>query len=233
MQLQRTAILRIELILLPFALEILMNTKDQLIAEIEEYMHHIIWAHDCFDAYMSILDCGKEYYDEICLSNTFFTITRYSLISSLLMELSKLFDQREQTGIPKLIDHIKSSVDVLPKTECFVMWEDSKVVDNVGEMLRLAEETLIELQPVIDILRTRRDKYYAHNDKKYFSPDAKLSEELPITQENVEKLLSFASGVCNGALGVIADYHIHSRHLDTDDLQKIVLCAHKWNNREK
>ena len=103
MQLQRTAILRIELILLPFALEILMNTKDQLIAEIEEYMHHIIWAHDCFDAYMSILDCGKEYYDEICLSNTFFTITRYSLISSLLMELTKLFDQREQTGIAELI----------------------------------------------------------------------------------------------------------------------------------
>ena len=81
------------------------------------------------------------------------------------MELTKLFDQREQTGIPKLIDHIKSSVDVLPKTECFVMWEDSKVVDNVGEMLRLAEETLIELQPVIDVLRTRRDKYYAHNDR--------------------------------------------------------------------
>lgn len=204
-----------------------MWTKEQIIAEIDEHMHHIIWAQDCFDVYMSILDCGSKFYEEICLSNTFFTVSRYSLISSLLMELTKLFDPREETGIPKLIKHMKSAITIFPSTECYVLWKDNEIVENMNEMLCLAEKMLDDLQPVIDILRTRRDKYYAHNDKKYFSPNAKLSEDLPITQEDVEKLLGFASGLCNSALGVIADYHIHCRHLDTDDLNNIVLCAHK------
>ena len=100
-------------------------TKDELSLEIENYLHHIVWENDYYDAYNSIMDGGTNYYKEICLANTFFTITRYSLISSFLMEITKLFDHREDKCLSKLIEICKQNRALFLADEYYLVWNNN------------------------------------------------------------------------------------------------------------
>ncbi len=98
-------------------------TKDELVNTIETYMHHVIWANDYYDVYNSIMDGGSTYYKEACLANSFFKITRYSLISSFLIEIVKLFDQREEACLPKLINICRQNSCLFSSNIYYIVWK--------------------------------------------------------------------------------------------------------------
>jgi len=190
-------------------------------------MHHIMWANNYFCAYNSIYDGGQKYYDEVCLANTFFTITRYSLISSMLMEIIKLFDSREEKCLLKLIELCMEHMDIFPAGKYYVLWKDAIIVNSIDELLNLAKKELENLEPSLLSLKIRRDKYYAHNDKKYFSRNASLSDDCPIVENEIEYFLRYAAGVCNSLLGALIDQHTYPKYIGCDDLEKLLMCAHR------
>ena len=202
-------------------------TKEQIVQEIEDYMHHVIWANDYFCAYNSILDGGQKYYEEVCLANSFFTITRYSLISSMLMEIVKLFDSREEKCLSKLIELCIQHRDVFPICTYYALWKDDLNVNDVDALLALAKKEIGNLEPLVLSLKTRRDKYYAHNDKKYFSPSSNLSDDCPIIENDVKSLLRYAAELCNSLLKALTETYIYPKHIDSDDLLKLLMCAHR------
>ena len=202
-------------------------TREELIKEIEDYMYHIIWAHNYYDAYMSFLECLKKYREEILLSNSFFTITRYSLVSSLMMELTKLYDKREQKNLWRFLESCRNSVYIFPAEKYTALWDNNRQVKGIDELLKLSAEALTALDKTIFSLKGRRDQYYAHNDKRFFSPDAPLAEEYPISLHEVKSLLEFSSGFCNSILNVIDDRVIYPREVNSNDLDQVLIMAHK------
>lgn len=205
-------------------------TKNELGLELEYYLHHIVWANDYYDAYNSIMDGGTEYYEEISLANTFFIITRYSLISSFLMEITKLFDQREDKCIPQLIKLCRQNSVLFSADEYYIIWNDNEIVHDLNSLLVIAEQSIQKLDSQIKSLMARRDRYYAHNDKRYFATTSRLADDYPINQQDVNSLLELSSGICNSLLGALNGNHIHPRHINNDDLVSLLMCARKSNS---
>ncbi len=199
----------------------------ELVVKIKNYMRQVLWANDCFDAYISIYNCSKKYYNEITTANNFFTITRYALASSLMLELCKIYDNREKNSIWKLLSYVKESRALFPEGKYLILWEENKPVNGFDDFLSAAENTLHTLDAPISKIKKRRDKYYAHNDTEFFSRGTSLTEKYPISIDEVKLLLTFSAGFCNSLLGALDNLHIYPRHLGTGDLERLLFLAHQ------
>jgi hypothetical protein len=64
---------------------------EEMVAKLEAYLKHIIFAQDFLATYKSILDAIEPYNAQINLAPGFFTLSQYSLSKCLFIELGKLY----------------------------------------------------------------------------------------------------------------------------------------------
>lgn len=207
--------------------------KEELEREIENYMHHIMWANNYYTAYNSTYDCIPDYYDEMIKASGFFTIARYALISNIIMEVCKLFDKREEKNMWALVSRCRDSQDCLSGVKYKALWEKERPVVDINQLLSLAEKKLSTFEKSVANLKGRRDKYYAHSDKEFFSQGRSLTEKYPVSDEEIRGLLDFAAGFCNSILGVISNKCIHPTFLGSDDLSNLLSLAHRAKSQTK
>ena len=192
-----------------------IKSKDELIKEIKHIKSTIRMANDYLEVWRSIKRATKEdgFEKEINIAPGFFNITTNALISSLFIEISKLFDKsgNKACSIPQLLNSCAQSLPSMQfEAETYLtkdyMGQQSHRVFRTGEQIKekfqedikLWKEEKKSLDSVIENIRTQRHGYYAHIDRCYMESVELLMKEAPISFSDIEKIVKYANKVYSG-----------------------------------
>lgn len=137
-----------------------MNQKEKMkkefLEELDGYFMNFVYLKDMIQVEEHI--SGLQQVNE--LAPNFNLIVQCALIDSYMLSFMKLYDKSKQAKtIPGLIEKSKGYV------------KDFRKPDGAIEKLEEFEEKLKndeDIVSAINTLRVRRDKYFVHNDDKYF-----------------------------------------------------------------
>lgn len=162
-----------------------------------------------------------EYNRELNCSPAFHGVVYRSLIESLMVTLSKLYDENSSAiSMQYFYSEIRKQKDILCEGKRIVKHllnktEEQFYVDEVetkkgickkynfeytGTTVELTVEKMLDLygkrlktlKDAIKNLKLQRNKVYAHNDKEIDFNVENIFNEYPIVKEDVDNLLSFA-----------------------------------------
>lgn len=158
--------------------------RESLKNEIESYIYFYYGIKKSFDIYKYIKQNSEIYPKETKQIAFFLKPILVSLLNSILLDMSKILDSRNQKNVNKLIEKCIANV----KLFC----NNPNDIKEKNEKLKLFKEIKEELEKnnlVIENLNIYRDVYLAHTDKDYFMDAKKLFEEYKTTYEDIERVL--------------------------------------------
>ncbi len=152
---------------------------------------------------------------EMNLAQAFFQVVFDALNSVIIHQVNNLFDENAERGIFNFLTFIEKNRDIfaikLPITFKMIK-EDRKKIRDLA---------------CLQSFKTRRDKYYAHFDKKYFFDREGLERDAPITWGDFKKLLELLEEIVNrysssydGQVSALKPININDVDLLLDRLHK-------------
>jgi len=131
-----------------------------------------------------LTDLTNTYLDELNQAPCFFKATMEAFFSSTILWAAKLLDTNSQKGIHNFVSFSMAN------TKIFTYSAINKTEVN-DLMLKLSN------LPSTSNIKTRRDKYHAHFDTKYFFDQSKLDIEAPILWGDFEEIISVLTDIYN------------------------------------
>lgn len=192
--------------------EIMQNyLKEELRAYFREYtaIQNSVGLHGELFA-MTLNESGQKTWNR---APFFFSTTYDALSDSFSIALAKLFDKDESAkSIWKLIQRCRNESHLFP---------DAKKIEQGLDVLEreLAQNSLVD--NALCVLQNRRDKLYAHNDKKFFLKPEKILEE-PLHNYQIWELLKWIRNILMflaSELSVdVSDFKEYSKNSDLKNL---------------
>jgi hypothetical protein len=140
---------------------------------------------------------------EMNLAPAFFTITEDAVFSAIVLWVDKLFDPQSKPGLInflKFVEHNRKLFDrkELQRRQDFS--EDHSYLMAVKpltlQIIRDDYRRIADFAP-LKSFKTRRDKYLAHFDKKYFFSREQLQKDAPIRWDDLEKGVELGKDILN------------------------------------
>ncbi|HFL3266444.1 TPA: hypothetical protein ACG3I4_002393 [Clostridioides difficile] len=130
--------------------------KKNLLQEIDGYFMQLVYLKDL----ISVEEDIDSHEEKMNCSPNFTLIVKCALSDSYMLALMKLYDKSEKAKtIPNLIRKCEENFFLFPsKDEALLKLKEFNTKLSENEDIKHAIETL----------RTRRDTFHVHNDKKYF-----------------------------------------------------------------
>lgn len=167
--------------------------------EILDYAHVLMGHTRVSLAYLETYKCLRshhvKYRESMLNAVVFFNIIEKSLISALMIELCKLFeDDRKVMSVYKLYNICEQNQKIFHgKTYIMRIEEDDLPIPvRIDLLLNSVKKELEDHENAIQNLKALRDQIWAHSDKKHFLSPDKLEEEYPVDIYEIESLLHIA-----------------------------------------
>ena len=172
-------------------------------------LNEIISINNNFLLYKHLLKKREDRLDAIHYANAFFSMIGEALFTDVIISLSRLYEKNYRKSYGNLYNYL-DFIDT--NSNLFTVDEKIRRVENIGgleeyikenfpssinELIENHRNMLNDMESKIDSLMTWRDKYYAHNDGKYFFESEKLYKEVPLFYKDIEKLIHNVSMVVN------------------------------------
>ncbi len=208
-----------------------METKETFKILLDQYFSRITYTNDCFELYKHLIDSKRKYIAEMNFAPAFFQLTYSSLLHTVFIETAKLFDDKSQTSLFKLINICRENVSLFKTTRDigYVDCDTDKYVlektisIDFNKELADCRQLLKNVSRERENLRNQRNKYYAHLDEAYKDNNGKLEKDFPLSFKDMKKFLQIASEVCN-KISVMFDESIYAVQtnnvFDVDNLFK-------------
>jgi hypothetical protein len=208
-----------------------METKETFKILLDQYFSRITYTNDCFELYKHLIDSKRKYLAEMNFAPAFFQLTYSSLLHTVFIETAKLFDDKSQTSLFKLINICRENVSLFKTTRdigCVDCDTDKYVLEKTisidfNKELADCRQLLKNVSRERENLRNQRNKYYAHLDEAYKDNNGKLEKDFPLSFKDMKKFLQIASEVCN-KISVMFDESIYAVQtnnvFDVDNLFK-------------
>lgn len=153
------------------------------------------------------------------IGSHFFRLVTYSFNRTIMIELCKLFSDKEQKSILDFINVAQKHSGVIEPSK-FNAESQTREKTGQEEYLKVIDEhkNLIESkQKIITSLKGRRDKLLVHSDAEYFDDVKKLYEKYPLETAEVDDLISTAKNIleCHHVYLLDSDLEIEV-HSSTD-----------------
>lgn len=137
-------------------------------------------------------DIAQKNADTINRFNSFFVTVKYSLWTSSMLDLAKMFDRRTSVSLKLLIQYSLLHKDKLTAIE-FGQYNNDKGRVFLDELkkeyvgvnerdIETIEDKLEKLKPFVKSIKTLRDKYIAHEDR--------VKPEVFVTNSEIETVFS-------------------------------------------
>lgn len=191
-------------------------------------------ANAAFTALTQIRKTQVDHNEVINLSTTFFGIVAESLITTLYMEMSKLYETKHgNESIPALLESHQMNIHQLNPGEFSSIHFTSMNVKegnlfkykSAMEMI-LRNKELVESQAAcIERVKCLRDKYFAHYDRTAFKDLGGLFERYKVSFGEMENLLLLGSNICNDYVNMLEDNTVYPFFLQGDGLKNLVHFA--------
>ena len=193
--------------------------KGRILEYAEQLLADIFLAQSC-------LSCQKELSSRIVngekiLHADFFYLARSSFIYTGTMILCKAFEDDDRNS-PFSIFKI-------------LIWLSNTVKLNKEQKATIAnfETELARLSPIIEKLKTQRDKFYAHNDKQLIDADC-IEKLSTLTQEEKENLIWFSIRFLSYVIGVCENNNdqptVLQKDLSATALKSILRDLNQYHN---
>lgn len=208
-----------------------METKESFKMLLIQYFSRITYTNDCFELYKHIIESKTKYIVEMNIAPAFFQLTYSSLLHTVFIEISKLFDNNSSTSLFKLLNVCRENVSLFKTTSDigYVDCDTDKYVlektvpIDINKELSDCSQLLKSVFTERENLRNQRNKYYAHLDEAYKDNNGKLQKDFPLTYGDMKKLIQIANEICN-KISVVFDESIHAIHsynvFDVDNIFK-------------
>lgn len=178
-------------------------TKENLIKITQSFLCRVRMAESDRAVYQQYCDYGKKYKAGIDITPAFWTITARALVHNMMMELSKLYDERTDVyGAKKLI----SSCDNVD------FFADKKALIN--ELNDYYDKESVD----IENLRKQRNKIWAHSDTKAFIAPESIENQYSLSWTAVENLIKTAGSIGNCILVALGETAECLNYSNTDDI---------------
>ena len=164
------------------------NVASIAIKRCSELLYQLKEESEYFDASKVLREaCDLGYRTELCIANDFFTVTRNALEYSMMVVLAKLCS-KDDRSVVSLYDYCKRNKGSFGLSSCN-LGELSNVLGDFEKFQYMYTEVLCNI-------RTRRNKYYAHNDKKYFENRQDLVTDAPLSFDDIESVFNHLNNFC-------------------------------------
>ena len=157
--------------------------KDEIEEELKNYYEQYLYLRDIYYAYLDSA-LAEKCSDE---GKPFFLMATSACEDSYMMTLARLFDEDGKSAkISELINKCKQNKDVFNNPE-----EVFEYLKEKGRSLKKDQE----LKNAIEVIRHRRNRYFAHNDHEYFSHsrenDKAVQDESYLPEYQIWSLITF------------------------------------------
>lgn len=128
----------------------------------------------------------------------FFQTTQNALLAHIIITLDKLFDDGESAkrSLVYFLGKVKENLPTMSLKNNFI---SAEILDS-----QIAQISAV--QPILKKIGIHRDCYRAHSDKKCFDNPHKLSEDAPISLEELQEVVGLAESILKmhylGLLGI-------------------------------
>ena len=139
---------------------------------------------------------------EMNLAPAFFSLVFDALNSAIIHQVNNLFDDKAECGIFNFLKFIENNRDIFrrDRLECRVKHPDAQWISEkkpiTFKMIQEDRKSIRNLD-CLQSVKTRRDKYYAHFDKKYFFDRDRLEGDAPITWRDFNQVLALLEEIIN------------------------------------
>lgn len=167
-------------------MELMMNQKEEmtknLLEELDDYFMQLVYLKDLLSVQEDINHSTKK----LQCSPNFTLIVECALSDSYMLVLMKLYDKSQKAKtIQNLIRKCKKNIVLFPsKNDTLAKLDEYET--------RILKDVFIS--HAIKTLMSRRDSYYAHNDKKYFGKNL-VNDTSNFKMYHIEILVSFTEEV--------------------------------------
>lgn len=154
----------------------MVDEYDDIMQEISIIMYFIEDTVDCIDQYYDLYNISLNNIKFINIAPSFFAQTLNSFKFKINISFFKIFDKsKSSSGIERLLNRVEQHKDY------------NKLCINEIKEGRILIESYV---PIIELLKSVRDKFYAHIDKKVILEQEKLQPEFTNYIKLKEMLIS-------------------------------------------
>ena len=169
------------------------SQNKQLINTITELLFFVKEGKEYIDARNVLNNALFHYKREVYIAKNFFVVAMNSLTYSAMSLLIKLYDKhKDSVSIRKIINTcLSTNVLTFGSSSSKIKYNDIyKLVSDFQDYIESNDM-------ILENLLIRRDKYYMHNDPKYFYDVSSLVKDAPFTFDDISNLFSKAQLICN------------------------------------
>ena len=148
----------------------------------------------------------KSYSFEVNSAPAFFALITKSVFSSIILWADKLLDEKCQRGVFDFLKFIEGNIGIFSigqlkrrrnyPDDHWVLRERRKEGEITVTQVERDRKHLSKLR-CLQSLKTRRDRYHAHFDKKYFFDLDRLNRDAPVAMRDLEKTVEGLWGIVN------------------------------------
>jgi len=163
--------------------------KTKLIRDLEELYYRLGIVNSCIEFYKQMNEALHEYPDIMKASLNYFNTVTLAYDYVITIELAKMYDcdkRDKPVSIPNVLEKCINNPQIFePLDRSFTLsgfFGDQKIVkvlyprdDNFIEIIIM----IIKMLDKIRMVKEYRDKFFAHNDKKYFTSKELLIKKYP------------------------------------------------------
>ena len=197
------------------------NPEHQLKEYLAEIKKKVLWLISKKETYWYLRECENTPYSQVFDSHPAFwgnVIT--ALDTDLFVNLATLYDERSERN---LVDYLKQV-----KMHCGSLVSDSRLREFEAaideQMAKIADA-----QNIVGTLKTHRDKYYAHWDKRYFGKSDRLTTEHPLNVDELSELIDTAREIVRKQYSFIFKAHLDSSSpVNSGDVKTVVRNLMIW-----
>ena len=201
---------------------------------IEGLANDIVDAHIHYRLYKDLLSAIEEFPLVVAQSNTFWSITLKSNLSSSLYLLTKAYDQNSTAlHLQSLLQTIKANPTLFNETNFIERKKDNPHVDGLASVCRIPDLRTLEADisfcslnnPLVKTLTLHRGNVLAHRNAKNTATGITVSETHPLTWEDFELLLNRAIEILNKYSSLFEASTYSTRPIGANDFHYIFECV--------
>jgi hypothetical protein len=193
---------------------------------------------DYVQLFRGLHESRTSYPFEVNSAPAFFSLITKSVFSSIILWADKLLDEKGQRGIFDFLKFIEAntgifSIEQLKRRRNYsdghwVLRERRKEGEITVTQVAKDREHLSKLRCSKN-LKTRRDKYHAHFDKKYFFDLDRLNRDAPVAIRDLGKAVEVLWGIVNTYSAAYDGIFYASTSANVNDIDRLLRALRKYH----
>ncbi len=174
------------------------NEKEQIRSQITAIAKRVNYADAAFEAYFQLTYGPEKYNQVLALAGGFFGVARKALYDSAIIQVCEVF---------KRLEHFM---------EHSITIRDD---DSWCEPIEDASARLMEQRPIIEKLKTVRNKLLAHIDREWVLKPNELYDDNLVAEHDIREVIRNERTVCCAVMGMKA----FARYINLDDTTALLI----------